>query len=81
MRRFLDASSVHEVERRLILVMIVSILTSGSKLGLVLVVVVLLVVSSRRSGPVADLAKTVALAERLIGHVLEGVRKFTWSPA
>lgn len=81
MRRFLDPCSVYEVEGRLILVVIIGILAAGSELGLVLVVVVLLVVASRRSGPVTDLAKTVALAERLIRHILEGVGEFTWSPA
>lgn len=81
MRRLLDACIVNQVERSLVLIVIIGVLAAAAELTGILVVVILLVVALCGSSPVANLAETVALAERLIRHVLESIGQLAWSPA
>ena len=54
---------------------------TGGELGGVLVVVLLVIVQLvPTQSPVRHFAQSVALAEWLVGHVLELLRNCTWSP-
>lgn len=79
MRRLLNTRGVDEMESSFVLFVVVRVLTSRSELRLILVRILFVLLS--RAGPVADLSQTVALAERLIGHVLERLRQLARTPS